>query len=401
VTRAVQPLSILIERLHMAYDVPGGCPRTSHAVVVVEVCGGPEVATVSRLLRGHFPAVEAIGHLGGARFAVLVRRHPGLDPTLERLRLRLAFACDPGGRLAVWCEQLPASPASIAGFVDLLRHVEPSDEAGDIEPVDGGAVVVPVDGGAVVVPLTAVRPPTPPRWRGTLVAPIAAAAAAALVLSAGLTARGYAPWFGATRTTSSSTPTRDTTSSAVERGRSAPVGHDLGLSLDGSLQVLAERLRQVSAIVGRLGRLARDADRRDDESSQTAPVPEVTPESVLAGGPGNGVAESGDGGPTLPPPADPIDPESPTTPGPPEPPTTPPDPATPLPEPPIPPDPEPPVPPDPEPPVPPDPEPPVPPDPPAPPEPPDPPDPGPWLPTLPSAPWAPPAGDVPSVLPPG
>ncbi len=112
-------------------------PADTHALLAVAIgaehAGGGAVHALGQLIAEHFGTAERVAWLGDGRFAVLVRRHPGLAIGIAAFEAALAGqGALEGAELRMGLEALPATRAGLAGLVrDLVDGTRPVEQASD------------------------------------------------------------------------------------------------------------------------------------------------------------------------------------------------------------------------------------------------------------------------------
>lgn len=121
---------------------PGRGARADHALVVVDVPIEPDdparfasaVAAASTAATGRFPSGR-LALVAAGRMAILVRRHPGLVPMIERFRDDVAAIVDDlSDASRVWLERLPPSVELVAPFLEMVADAPPPEfDTGDLD----------------------------------------------------------------------------------------------------------------------------------------------------------------------------------------------------------------------------------------------------------------------------
>ncbi len=116
---------------------PALIPADTHALLAVAIgaehAGGGAVHVLGQLIAEHFGTAERVAWLGDGRFAVIVRRHPGLAIGIAAFEAALAGQGaleDADVRMGL--EALPATRAGLAGLVrSLVDGTRPVEQAND------------------------------------------------------------------------------------------------------------------------------------------------------------------------------------------------------------------------------------------------------------------------------
>lgn len=113
-------------------DLRGTAPRTTHALVVVElpILANPSdpfsralwLVRAAEEVRTVFPGGDAICTLGATRLVVLTTRGPGLGHRLASVREHVSAGADVSESARVWVEGLPGSVEAAAVLLDELSR---------------------------------------------------------------------------------------------------------------------------------------------------------------------------------------------------------------------------------------------------------------------------------------